>query len=138
MNKNEIKGNIINIIDINDNNKGGNININIPNNQLNQMTIVYIIDKNLYLYSFKIFGSVFVRNNKNNCYFIMNGQQRELCDSLNWNEINTENNQLKIKLIENKYITDMSYMFNDCPLFSLPDISNWNTANVTNMSHIFL
>ena len=32
----------------------------------------------------------------------------------------------------------MSYMFEDCiSLKSLPDISNWNTNNVTNMSGMF-
>ena len=32
----------------------------------------------------------------------------------------------------------MSYMFSNCEsLTSLPDISNWNTNNVTNMSYMF-
>ena len=32
----------------------------------------------------------------------------------------------------------MSYMFYNCSsLNSLPDISNWNTSNVTNMSYMF-
>ena len=32
----------------------------------------------------------------------------------------------------------MSYMFNECSsLLSLPDISKWNTNNVTNMSYMF-
>ena len=35
-------------------------------------------------------------------------------------------------------ITDMSYMFVNCKsLSSLPDISKWNTNNVKNMSNIF-
>ncbi|TAH28395.1 MAG: BspA family leucine-rich repeat surface protein, partial [Cytophagales bacterium] len=33
-------------------------------------------------------------------------------------------------------VTDMSYMFGDCPLFN-GNIGNWNTANVTNMSGLF-
>ena len=51
---------------------------------------------------------------------------RELCDYLNMNEIKIENNQLKIKLIEIKHITNMSHMFDFCSsLVSLPDISKW-------------
>ena len=35
-------------------------------------------------------------------------------------------------------LTDISYMFYKCnSLISLPDISNWNTSNVNNMSNIF-
>ena len=35
-------------------------------------------------------------------------------------------------------ITNMSYIFYDCSsLKSLPDISNWNTNNVTDMSSLF-
>ena len=49
-----------------------------------------------------------------------------------------ENNQLKIKLIEIKHITNMSEMFYNCSsLVSLPDISKWNTANVTYMNYMF-
>jgi len=36
-------------------------------------------------------------------------------------------------------VTNMSYMFYECSsLTSLPNISNWNTNNVTNMYHMFL
>ena len=133
MYKNEIKDNT-NIIK--NNKKEGNININIPINQLNQMTIIYNIVENKN--SIKIFGYDFVENNKNKCYLIINGKQRELCVYLNMNEIKIENNQLKIKIKENKHITNMSCMFSDCSsLVSLPDISKWNTANVTDMNYMF-
>ena len=100
------------------------------------MTIIYNIDKNED--SIRIFGKDFVKNNKNNCYLIINGKQRELCDYLYMNEIKIENNQLKIKLIEIKHMTDMSYMFYNCrSLISLPDISKWNTANVKDMTCMF-
>ena len=48
--------------------------------------------------------------------------------------------KLEIKLKEIKPITNMSYMFNEDHLFPynnlilLPDISKWDTKNVTNMS----
>ena len=135
INKNDIKDKS-NIINKNKKRKSININIpnNIPINQLNQMTIIYNIDKEF----ITIFGTTFVRNNKYNCYLIINGEQRELCDYLIKSKIKIENNQLKIKLIEIKHITNMSWMFCNCrSLVSLPDISKWNTANVINMSRMF-
>ena len=37
-----------------------------------------------------------------------------------------------------QFIKDMSYMFYKCSsLTSLPDISKWNTNNVTNMCYMF-
>ena len=100
----------------NNNKIGGNININslnnIENTQLKQMAIIYNIDKKEN--SIKIFGEYFVKNNKNNCYLIINGKQRELCNYLSMDEIKIENNQLKIKLIENKNITNISHMFSAC------------------------
>ena len=37
-----------------------------------------------------------------------------------------------------KNVTDMSRMFEDCSsLTNLPDISKWDTKNVTNMSYMF-
>ena len=101
------------------------------------MTIIYNINKNNNYIT--IFGEDFVKNNKNNCYLIINGKQRELCDYLYMNEIKIENNQLKIQLIEIKHITNMSWMFSNCSsLVSLPDISKWNIVIVTNMRCMFV
>jgi len=51
------------------------------------------------------------------------------------NEIKIENNQLKIKLIEIKNVTNMRRIFYNCKsLVSLTDITKWNTTNVTNIS----
>ena len=39
---------------------------------------------------------------------------------------------------DTKNVTNMSYMFSYCKsLKNLPDISKWNTKNVTNMSNMF-
>ena len=115
------------------------ININKKHsNKLNIMTLFYEINE----YPVKIFGYQFVEHNKNNCYLLINDEVKELCTQLNKNEINLENNMLKIKLIEINTITDMSSMF-DCgfcefnSLISLPDISKWNTTNVEDMSYMF-
>ena len=55
--------------------------------------------------------------------------------SPNLNSINTSINNLFYEFPS--FLTDMSYMFYNCSsLISLPDISNWNTENVENMSYI--
>ena len=47
-------------------------------------------------------------------------------------------NKLKIKLEGINNVTNMSYMFSECSsLSSLPDISKWNTNNVTSMISMF-
>ena len=151
----------------------------------NQMTIIYNIgfldDK------IELFGTEFVENNRNNCFIIIDGKQQELCTHLLLDDKMKKQNTLEIKLVEireitnmshmfdnRKYlslpraifdslplfsklkkissilslpdisnweaknITDMNYMFSDCILLkSLPDISKWNTSNVSNMSHMF-
>ena len=98
------------------------------------MTIIYNIDKNQE--KLKIFDDTFVKNNKNNCYLLINGKKIDLCSEININEEQKEN--LEIKLIEAKIITNMSYMFSGCSsLQSLPDISKWDTKNVTDMSCMF-
>ena len=78
-----------------------------------------------------IFGSDFVKNNKDNCYILIDNQKYDLCEYFKLNNNHKNNNILQIQLIETKSITNMSYMFNNCSsLNSLPDISNWNTSNV--------
>ena len=77
-----------------------------------------------------------MKNNKNNCYLLINGKKIDLYNEIFINEEQKEN--LEIKLIETKIITNMSYMFYKCSsLQSLPDISKWDTKNVTNMSFMF-
>ena len=46
--------------------------------------------------------------------------------------------EIKINLKGNTNVTNLSYMFYGCEsLFSLPDISKWNTSNATNMNYMF-
>ena len=141
--------------DLNETTKGNEINNTNNENTLNEMTIIYNYNvKDNVLISFyiqpdlldsleenlgkiRIFGSYFVENNKNNCYLLIDGQQKELCSYLELNENQKEKGLLEIKLIENKSITDMSYIFSECiNLESLPDISKWDAKNVTNMSYM--
>ena len=89
----------------------------------------------------KIFGSEFVKNNKNKCKMIIDDKEYEITEKCNIKKCNIENytnNELKIKLKGIDNITNMSYMFDGCSsLLSLPDISKWNTNNVTNMNYMF-
>ena len=104
------------------------------------MTIIYhISEDDIKNNKIRLFGYDFVKNNKDNCYIVINGYQRELCEYLILNEIQYKNNNLEIILVEKKIIINMSYMFEFCTsLISLPDISKWDTKNVTNMSDMFV
>ena len=103
---------------------------------LNKVTMIHIVDKDMD--KIKIFDGPFIKNNKNNCYMIINGEQKELCEYLELNNYYKEKNEIEIILVENKVITDMSYMCSGCSMLkSLPDIDKWDTKNVTNMSNMF-
>ena len=86
----------------------------------------------------RIFGSNFVKNNRNICKIIYDGNEYELQESLNLNQFKLKDNMLKIKLKNINQITNMSYMFCDCEFFaSIPNISKWDTSHVTDMSYMF-
>ena len=70
----------------------------------------------------RIFGDVFVENNFNNCFLMINGKKEKLCTHIDTKDIKDE--RFNIELIEEKIISDMSHMFNECKLLlSLPNIS---------------
>ena len=110
----------------------------IINNNLfllnNEMTIKYLIKEDKKI---QIFGGEFVKKNKGKCKIIINNTEKELyqyLDTKNLKKIKI----IEIKLIEIKTITDMSKIFSNCIyLYSLPDISKWDTSLVTNMSYMF-
>ena len=84
----------------------------------------------------KIFGNNFVENNRIKCQIIFEDNEFELSEYIELK--NCVNDYiLKIKLIGINNITNMEYMFSDCKsLKSLPDISKWNTSNVTNIESL--
>ena len=103
----------------------------------NEITIIY---NNKYIKDdlLKIFGLEFVKNNKNKCKIIYENKEYKLEEYININIKNNKKDKIEIKLKGINSITNMSYMFYECKsLFSLPDISKWNTSNVTNMCHMF-
>ena len=91
------------------------------------------------MFKIKLFDKNFIENNKDNCKIIIEDKEYELMEYFNINKLKNKNNNIlsiELKGIEN--ITNMSYMFSWCSsLNSLPDISNWNTTNVTDMSCMF-
>jgi len=131
---------IINDIDIC--NKFNNIfkiykKINFKAYNQDEIKIIYKINKNEN--SVRIFGSKFVEHNKDFCKIIYNGNEYELKNEFNLEniDINREDN-LEIKLKGVKNIRDMSSMFCLCKsLLSVPDISKLDTSKVKNMSGMF-
>ena len=86
----------------------------------------------------RIFGSEFIKNNKNKCKIIFNNSEYELKEMININNFNINDKIIEIKLNGILNINDMSYMFHNCEnLISLPDIHLMNTTNVNNMEYLF-
>jgi len=86
----------------------------------------------------KLFGEIYVNNNKNKCRIIINGEEQEICSYLPNYHKYLDKGKLILKLIANKNITDMSYMFSGClSLILLPNISKIYLNNVTNIKGMF-
>jgi len=102
-------------------------------NDESEINIIYDINgKN----DINIFGSHFVNNNKEICKMVINNNEYKISE--NFNIKSNNNNKLEIKLKGIDKVIDMSYMLKECSLLlSLPDISKWNTKNVTGMESIF-
>ena len=101
---------------------------------LNQMKMIYKVGG---LDEIKIVSEDFVKNNKDKCKLIINGNEKQLCEYINIKKMNIKE-ELEVILKETNTITSMYRMFRDCPnLFSLPDFSEWDTSNVTDMHSLF-
>ena len=88
---------------------------------ISEINIIYINKRNEA--NINIFGSNFVKNNKNKCKMVIDNKEYELAEE--YNVKNNNNNKLNIKLKGINNITDMSYMFKECEsLKYLPDISS--------------
>ena len=154
--KNQNKNHIININNQEQTQKGNN-----DSDKKNNDGLILVYKKQFGV--FRLFGSPFVKNNKNNCKIIINGKETELCEYLEDNK--SDKNFLEVKFIQTNKITDLSYMFfssylievknilylnnncitkmnsmfQKCPcLTSLPEeFSDFDTSNVTNMNNMF-
>ena len=111
--------------------------INDPN--INSMTLIYKIKANK---GVRLFGTNFIKKNKNNCNIFINGEEIRFCNYLTDAQLNKlttiKNEILEIKLEEKEKnsITDFSYMF--CWCFKLYKVDiKWKTSHVTDMNHMF-
>ena len=101
---------------------------------MNEINIIYKIKNNDK--KVKIFGQKFIKNNKDNCQIIYEDKQYEINEYFNIPD--NIKDELKIKLKGINAIINMSCLFYKCSsLFSIPDISKWDTSNVINMSYLF-
>ena len=85
----------------------------------------------------KIFGKIFILNNKNKCKIFINEKEIELAE---YYDIDPKflNNNIIIRFVEKQSINDMSYMFYDCTsLKAIYNFSNFDMRKVTNMSFMF-
>ena len=97
----------------------------------NEMSLIYKNDENI-----KLFGDLFIKNNKSNCFLLINDNQiNELCRELSFNK---KEKNIKIKLIEENDIENMSYMFCDCLSLLSAEMSKWNTQKIKYLDYIFL
>lgn len=90
----------------------------------------------------RIFGDIFVENNKNNFRISLDDKNElELVSFLDLkkNEKYIKMNKvIEIKLIQINEVTDLSMMFQGCRnIISVPDLSTLNTDNVTDISFMF-
>ena len=104
-------------------------------NTRNEINIIYYINKQYS--SIKLFDEIFIKNNKDKLFLLINNKVFNLCEDYQINE-NIKEEKLTIKLIEKEFLTDLSYMFQNCELlFSIPNFSEFNMNKINNMSHMF-
>ena len=94
--------------------------------------IVYQIKQNDS--SIKIFGDNFVKKNKDNCKIIIEGKEMNLVSNYICKE---KEKYLKVKLIINKPINDLSYIFQGCTNLIAIGEESINTEDVIDMSYAF-
>ena len=104
----------------------------------NKITMIYKINKEEN--NIKILGEEFVKNNKGKCMLLINTQEYDLCESIEFCEygINENDDLLTIILTEVKTetITNMGHMFDECTLLTSIDFQSFNTQNVINMQYM--
>jgi len=100
----------------------------------NEIDIIYKYDKNMN--KIKLFGKIFVENNKDNCLLVINNK---IVPLIEYYEIQENKNQnITVKLMEKNEIIDMRYMFHECiSLLSIVNFSKWKTNNINNTSYMF-
>ena len=104
--------------------------IDIIYNAKYEMSITYKNDEKI-----NLFGEVFIKNNKDNCFLLYNDKIIELCEVYNFNK---KEKSITVKLVEEKEIENMSYMFFNCLSLLSVDMTKWNLDKVLNVNYMFL
>ena len=103
---------------------------------INEITLIYKIEKNKN--RIRIFGEIFVNNNKDKCYIKYKDKKYELDIYFLKTNIEEKDNLLELKLIQTANFTNISYMFYNCfSLFSIPDIDNLKINDVIDLNYMF-
>ena len=110
-----------------------------------QNNLIKITDKIKIIYrikkdenKIKIFGTNFVKKNKNNFKILYHKKNYNLEEYFNLNNDSIKTDKLEIELKTIKEATDLSEMFYGCSsLLSLSDITYWDTSKVISMYKMF-
>jgi len=104
---------------------------------INEINIIYKVDKKKKEKEVRLFNNDFIEKNLNYCRMIIDGKEEYLKENITLPDDKIiDKFQIKLKGIIN--ITDISSMFRWCKsLESIPDIAKWDTSNVTNMNGMF-
>ena len=105
-------------------------------NTLNILNLAYKVNKNELVV--RLFGGMFVDNNKDNFKLFINDKEVEFNDVYPTDQIDDETNILKVTLKEIKPVTDYSFLFFKCDsLLYFYNADKFNLSHVTNISHLF-
>ena len=103
-------------------------------NKENECTLIYKLGEDQEKH---FFGSEFIITNKYNIKLEINGKIMTYDDFNNY-KIDYKQDTIEIKLLINKYVTDLKCFFEGCSsLISIDGISDWNTCDIINFSNFF-
>ena len=114
----------------------------------NELNLEYEFEKeNIDNNKMELFGEIFVNNNREKCFLLIEGKIFELSRFINLSDIFDDKKnykdwpiRLNVKLIENKkyLITDLSFIFNGIStLSSKSNFKDFNAKNINKMSYMF-
>ena len=120
----------------------------------NKVTINYVMKDTSNKRTIKLFDPAFVENNKDKLEMVIKAdyldknQNKKVTIDLNPSKIlldyyrnnkgyEFQNMQIELTEKDNKHVSDMSYMFNNCKYFSSADFSKWDLNNIISMEAMF-
>ena len=114
-------------------------------NDYNEIKLKYKIgEDDIYYNKIELFGNIFINNNKQNCFLIINKKILELNRFINLNDIfdifpKDYPIQLNAQLIErkDKIMKDLSFMFYNILTLTESNFSEYDTKNIKKMNYMF-